>query len=137
MLSGELSTILTGRYVEFEMFTLTFEEYVNMKKFYKKEVDSNLTKEFDNYILEGGSPKAIQYDDPKDKLMYVKSVIDEIYKKDIKKRVKIKNKEAFIKVQTYIINNFGAPTNISNIKDELKKLGINIKREHCINIFKY
>lgn len=36
LLSGELTTKLTGRYLEFELFTLTFEEYINMKKFYNK-----------------------------------------------------------------------------------------------------
>ena len=38
LLSGELSTKLTGRYVEFEMFTLSFEEYEGMKTFYNKEI---------------------------------------------------------------------------------------------------
>ena len=129
MLSGELSTVLTGRYVEFEMFTLTFEEYLKLKEFYKQPISSNITEELDKYILEGGFPKALDYQRIEDKRQYVKSVIQEIYKRDIRKRVQIRNKEAFNKVQTYIINNFGASTSIPNILEELKKEGLTIKRE--------
>ena len=129
LLSGELATILTGRYVEFEVFTLSFEEYLKMKEFYGKAISSDLTMELDNYIIEGGFPKALEYDDINDKYRYVQSVINEIFEKDISKRVKIRNKEAFLKVQTYIINNFGATTSISNLLEELKKTGIIIKRE--------
>lgn len=129
MLSGELSTILTGRYIEFEMFTLTFEEYLKMKEFYKKPISLNLTEELDKYILEGGFPKALDYERIEDKRQYVKSVIKEIYAKDIQKRVKIRNVEVFDKVQTYIINNFGSQTSIPNILNELKKDGLIIKRE--------
>lgn len=129
LLSGELATVLTGRYVEFEVFTLSFEEYLKMKEFYGKTISSDLTTELDKYIIEGGFPKALEYDDINDKYRYVQSVINEIFEKDISKRVKIRNKEAFLKVQTYIINNFGATTSISNLLEELKKTGIIIKRE--------
>ena len=132
LLSGELATVLTGRYVEFEVFTLSFEEYLKMKEFYGKTISSDLTTELDKYIIEGGFPKALEYDDINDKYRYVQSVINEIFEKDISKRVKIRNKEAFLKVQTYIINNFGATTSISNLLEELKKTGIVIKRETLV-----
>lgn len=51
LLSGELITKLTGRYIEFEMFPLNFNEYLEMKKFFKKNVSSNLLEEFDNILL--------------------------------------------------------------------------------------
>ena len=132
LLSGELATNLTGRYIEFEMNTLTFDEYLKMKEFYGKEISNDLSVELDKYIVEGGFPKAIQYDNLIDKYMYVQSVIKEIFEKDISKRVKIRNKEAFFKVQTYIINNYGSTTNITNILEELKKNGIAIKRDTLV-----
>ena len=67
LLSGELITKLTGRYIEFEMMPLSFEEYIDMKKFYGKEVSYNLTDELDRYLIEGGFPKTIFYDNPDDK----------------------------------------------------------------------
>lgn len=132
LLSGEIATILTGRYIEFEMFTLTFEEYLNMKDFYNIKTDPDLTKELNNYILEGGFPKALEYTGLQNKKPYVNSVIQEIYEKDIKKRVKINNKEAFLKVMSYIINNFGATTNITNLQNSLMNAGITIKRETLV-----
>jgi predicted AAA+ superfamily ATPase len=62
LLSGELITKLTGRYLEFEMFPLTFDEYIDMKAFLGKSISQDITEEFDTYLREGGFPKAIQYD---------------------------------------------------------------------------
>lgn len=129
LLSGELITKLTGRYIEFEMYTLTFEEYIGMKKYLGKEINPNLTKEFDQYILEGGFPKTLQYDSVNDKRTYIKSVISEILEKDIKRRVKVNNVSVFEKVKTYIINNFGATMSIKNILNDLENEGCHIKRE--------
>lgn len=129
LLSGELTTKLTGRYVEFEMFPLSFEEYIEIKAFYGKNVDSNLAVELNNYLLEGGFPKAIQYDNLSDKRTYVKAVIDEIFEKDIKRRIKINNREAFEKVRNFVINNFGSTTSISSMQEALHKDGIEIKRQ--------
>ena len=129
LLSGELITKLTGRYVEFELSTLTFEEYIDMKKFYNFEISSSLKEEFDKYLLEGGFPKAIFYDSFEDKQTYIGSVVKEIFEKDIKRRVKISNVSVFNKIQTYLINNFGTPTSLSSIILELKKTGVIIKRD--------
>jgi len=129
LLSGELATKLTGRYIEVDMFPLTFEEYMGMKEFYGYEIKADLTQELDQYILEGGFPKILDYETPEDKRMYVQSVIKEIIEKDIKRRKKIRNMTEFNKVMTYMINNFGAKTNLSNIVDDLHKSGSMIKRE--------
>ena len=129
LLSGELATKLTGRYIEFELFTLSFDEYIGMKKMYGKPVSDHLEEELDSYILEGGFPRAIQYDSLEDKRTYVRSVIDEIFKKDIRRRVQIRHKDTFDKVQTFILNNFGATMSLSSILDELEKENISIKRD--------
>ena len=129
LLSGELATKLTGRYIEFEMFPLSFEEYLDMKQFYGQDINPNLLIELNNYLLEGGFPKTIQYSNLADKRTYVRSVIDEIFEKDIRQRVKIRNKEVFESIRNYILNNYGATTSISNLLTDLSKNGLNIKRE--------
>ncbi|MCM1306473.1 MAG: ATP-binding protein, partial [Firmicutes bacterium] len=128
LLSGELATKLTGRYVEFELFPLSFDEYLDMKAFYGKSIDANLIIELNNYLQEGGFPKAMQYNSFADKRTYVKSVIDEIFEKDIKKRLKVRNVEAFNNVRNFIINNFGATVSIKSLQEALAKNGIEIKR---------
>ncbi len=129
LLSGELATKLTGRYVEFELFTLSFEEYIDMKKFYGKSVDENIMRELDEYLHVGGFPKAILYDNLADKRMYTISVIKEIFEKDIKKRVKIRNTEVFETVRNFVINNFGETISLRSIRRELEKIGVGMKIE--------
>lgn len=128
LLSGDLVTKLTGRYLEFEMYTLTFEEYEEMKEFYGRKIEPDSSRELINYILEGGFPRALLFDDIDSKRDYVSNVVDEIVKKDIKKRLKIKNMENFNLVKNFVINNFGATTSISSIQDGLKNDGIKIAR---------
>mgnify|MGYP000844305428 FL=1 len=95
LLSGELVTKLTGRYIELEMYPLNFSEYIEMKKFFSKKVSSNLQEELHNYLLEGGFPRTIFIDEFSDKRMYVTSIIKEIFEKDIKQRAAIRNTEVF------------------------------------------
>lgn len=130
LLSGELATKLTGRYIEFEMQTLDFGEYCQMKRFLGLPVNPNPVTEFDAYILEGGFPKAMDYPRLADKRAYVAAVIEEIFEKDIRRRVKIKNVSVFNQVRDYVINNFGATTSLANIQSDLEnKQGVKIKRE--------
>ena len=130
LLSGELATKLTGRYIEFEMQTLDFGEYCQMKRFLGLPVNPNPVAEFDAYILEGGFPKAMDYPQLTDKRAYVATVIQEIFEKDIRRRVKIKNVSVFNQVRDYVINNFGATTSLANIQSDLEsKQGVKVKRE--------
>ena len=128
LLSGELATKLTGRYIEIEMYPLTFDEYLEMKAFYDKPIDPNSAVELNKFILEGGFPRAIQFDSISDKRSYTESVVSEIFEKDIRRRVKIKNKEAFDAVRRFIINNFGATVSINSLYEALNKNGMKIAR---------
>lgn len=123
LLSGELTTKLTGRYIEFEMFPLSFEEYEDIKKFYGKEIASDRQKELQNYILEGGFPRTVRLNGIAAKKRYVRSIIDEIFEKDIRRRLKIRNKITFETVQKYIINNFGATTSLKSLKKSIEQTG--------------
>ena len=134
LLSGELATKLTGRYIEYEMKTLTFDEYIGMKEFFGKSVDPDKEREFIQFITEGGFPLAVKYDSYEDKMKYVDSVIQEIYDKDIKRNNKIRKKGLFQKVQTYIINNFGATTSVNSICDYLSSHGESVSK---VTIYNY
>ena len=126
LLSGELVTKLTGRYLEFEMFPLSFGEYEEMKRFYNKPINPNEQEELTDYVMESGFPRTVLIDDPADKRKYVQGIINEIFEKDIRKRVRIRKRDTFEIVRRYIINNFGATTSINNICDALKKSGLDI-----------
>ena len=112
LLSGELMTKLTGRYLEFEVLPLCFDEYLGMKRFYGKEVDANPMLELNKCIVEGGFPRAVLLDGPEDKKAYAKGLVTEIFEKDIKRRVKIKDVESFENVRRFVINNFGSTMSV-------------------------
>ena len=126
LLSGELVTKLTGRYLEFEMFPLSFGEYEEMKRFYNKPINPNEQEELTDYVMESGFPRTVLIDDPADKRKYVQGIINEIFEKGIRKRIRIRKRDTFEIVRRYIINNFGATTSINNICDALKKSGLDI-----------
>ena len=126
LLSGELATKLTGRKIEIEMLPLNFFEYVDMKRFYKKEINPNIYIEFEQYIREGGFPGTIKYDKQEDKIRYTQNVINDIFKKDIKPNEKIKNPELFSTIQKFVVNNFGSMISVSSIRDYYKGKKINI-----------
>lgn len=121
LLSGELVTKLTGRYIEIEMLPLNFYEYVDMKKFMNKEININPYKEFEEYIRNGGFPGSLKYDDYEDKLLYTENVIKQIFDKDIKNHKKIKDKGLFEVIQKFIVNNFGNIISIGSVYNYLTK----------------
>ena len=128
LLSGELVTKLTGRYIEVEMLPLNFYEYVDMKKFLGKEINANIYHEFEEFIRNGGFPGSLYYDNYEDKLLYTKSVIEQIFDKDIKNHKKIKDKSLFEVIQKFVVNNFGAVISISSIFEYLNVQKINVDR---------
>ena len=129
LLSGELVTKLTGRYIEIEMMTLSFYEYIDMKRFLNKSVNENIYLEFEEYIRNGGFPKSLYYDNYEEKITYTSSVINQIFEKDIKTSNRINDKALFERIQKFVINNFGAVISIRNIYNYLKKeVKINVDR---------
>ncbi len=93
-----------------------------------KPLNPNLSVELNHYIMEGGFPRAIEIDDLAAKRTYVTSVVDEIFEKDIKCRVKIKNKATFEVVRNFVINNFGSTMSTKSLAEALEKSGTKITR---------
>lgn len=121
MLSSELITKLTGRHIELEMLPLNFSEYVDMKKFLGKEVNSNIYYEFEEFVRCGGFPGSLKYNTYEDKLLYTKNVIIQIFDKNIKNHKKIKDKSLFEVIQKFVINKFGNIISVGSIYNYLNK----------------
>ena len=121
LLSGELMTKLTGRYIEIEMLPLNFYEYVDMKKFLNKKIDTNIYREFEEFIREGGFPGSLKYETYEDKLLSTKSIIEQIFNKDIRNHKKIKDKSLFEVIQKFVIGNFGSVISVGSIYNYLTK----------------
>lgn len=127
LLSDEISTKLTGRYLNFETFTLDFSEYLEMKRFFKKKIDQDIYVEFEEYILNGGFPKTIEFDDIQARQTYTRGIISEIFEKDVKTRKRISNVPVYERVQSFLLNNYSAPFSLSNLLECLEKEGYKTK----------
>ena len=127
LLSDEISTKLTGRYLNFETFTLDFSEYLEMKRFFKKKIDQDIYVEFEEYILNGGFPKTIEFDDIQARQTCARGIISEIFEKDVKTRKRISNVPVYERVQSFLLNNYSAPFSLSNLLECLEKEGYKTK----------
>lgn len=127
LLSDEISTKLTGRYLNFETFTLDFSEYLEMKRFFKKKIDQDIYVEFEEYIFNGGFPKTIEFDDIQARQTYTRGIISEIFEKDVKTRKRISNVPVYERVQSFLLNNYSAPFSLSNLLECLEKEGYKTK----------
>lgn len=127
LLSDEISTKLTGRYLNFEIFTLDFAEYLDMKKFFGKKIDQDMYTEFEEYILNGGFPKTLEFDEIQTRQTYTRGIISEIFEKDVKTRKRISNVPVYERVQSFILNNYSAPFSLNNLLKCLEKEGYKTK----------
>lgn len=127
LLSDEISTKLTGRYLNFETFTLDFSEYLDMKSFFKKDINQDLYLEFEEYVVNGGFPKTLEFDDIPTRQTYTRGIITEIFEKDVKTRKKIRNVPVYERVQAFLLNNYFAPFSLNNLLKCLEMEGYKTK----------
>ena len=127
LLSDEISTKLTGRYLTFETFPLDFKEYVEMKRFLGKTTNDDVDTEFNEYILNGGFPKSLEFDLLSARQFYTREIVQEIFKKDVTSKNRVTNVPVFKRVQNFVIDNYASEMTVSNIVDELSKSGIKTK----------
>ena len=127
LLSDEISTKLTGRYLNFETFTLDFSEYLQMKNFFQLSIHENIREEFNEFVLNGGFPKALEFPDVDSRQVYTRGIIEEIFEKDVKKRKRISNIPVFERVQSFLLNNYSSTFSFSNLTEYLRKEGISFK----------
>lgn len=127
LLSDEITTKLTGRYLTFETFPLDFHEFLEMKKFFNLNVSGDMDQEFNEYVLNGGFPKSLEFPDLNARRTYTRGIVSEIFEKDVKTRRRISNLAVYERVQTYLINNYGSPVSLGNLLSSLEKEGMRTK----------
>lgn len=127
LLSDEISTKLTGRYLNFETYTLDFKEYIDMKNFFNITVSNDMAEEFNEYVLNGGFPKTLEFQDISARQVYTRGIIGEIFDKDVRTRKRISNVPVYERVQSFLLNNYSAPFSISGLMECLEKEGFRAK----------
>lgn len=125
MMSSEISTYLTGRYITFHIYTLSFEEYLTFKKSYTTLKDLKL--EFSQYVRLGGFPATHLQDYSQDEVYtIVKDIYNSTIFSDIVRRNQVKKIDQLERVVKYTFNNIGntfSAKSISNyFKSEQRKI---------------
>lgn len=119
MMSGEISTYLTGRYVTFHIFTLSFAEYLTFKETY--ETLDTPKAELANYIRYGGFPATHLQKYSEDE---IHTIVHDIYNStvfsDIVKRNQIRKVDQLERVVKFALNNIGNTFSAKSISDYMK-----------------
>lgn len=132
MMSSEISTYLTGRYITFHIYTLSFEEYLTFKKNYATLKD--LKQEFSNYVRLGGFPATHLQDYSQDEVYtIVKDIYNSTIFSDIVRRNQIKKIDQLERVVKYTFNNIGNTFSAKSISNYLKAEQRKIDNETVYN----
>lgn len=127
LLSSELSTFLSGRYIEIKMYPLSFKEFLMFNKY----DENNLEDKFNEYLKYGGLP-AITLIKNNDELVlsYLNDIYNTIVKKDIIDRNNIKDVALLENIIKYLFSNVGSPISSNKICDYLNSNKIVQKANH-------
>lgn len=119
LLSSELSTLLTGRYVQIQIYPLSFNEMIEFHKTYNSDVDHKNLLWY--YIRRGGFPSIhISNYDEDTAYMVLNDIYDSIVLRDVVQRYKIRNIELLNRIMKYVMDNVGNTFSAKNISDYFK-----------------
>ena len=130
LLSGELATYLSGRYVEFVIYPFSFSEFLEL---------NNESKElaFRKYLSLGGMPFLSKLNYEQDAcLQYLNDVYNSLVLKDIVKRNSIRDVDLLERIMTYIIANIGQPFSATSISKYFKSENRAVSPETVLNYLK-
>lgn len=135
LLSGELATYLGGRYVEFTVYPLSFEEYLDGRG--KSPDDNDVNKEFLRFITFGGMPFLTKMGDEKEPAMqYLRDIYNSVVLKDIVGRNNIRDVDLLERIIKYIFANTGNTFSARSIYNYFKSEGRTAAPETILNYLK-
>lgn len=120
LLSGELATLLSGRYIEIKMLPLSFKEYANYVQ------DTSLERLYTNYINKSSMPYALKLDDQDEVDKYLDSIYNTIIVKDIATRKKISDTAILKSIASFMFSSVGSVLSVKKIADTLTSNGRSI-----------
>lgn len=124
LLSQELSSVLSGRYVLFNIFPLSYKEFIELSK--KKPKDEET---FWNFVKWGGLPNRCQFENENNIKDYLHSVFDSIILRDVVDRLGLKDTILFNLLLQYIVDTTGREFSAENVINFLKTEGKSISTE--------
>lgn len=134
LLSGELATLLSGRYVSFKMQPFSFKEVCELKQLKNRD---EIEKAFEDYIKWGGMPQRFYFNEEQEIKNYLMDLYDSIVVKDIIKRYKVKDMELLNKILEYLMSTPAQQFSVTNIVNYLKSENRNCSNETLYNYLSY
>lgn len=134
LLSSELATLLTGRYISIHLLPFSFKEYTEM---YPDE--TNYDRLFEKYLNSSSFPEVVRLSKVNEELAnnYLKDLYNTIVNKDIAKRYNIRNEIDFERTIKFVFDSIGSPLSARNIANTLKNESINVFHGTIINYLQY
>lgn len=134
LLSGELATLLSGRYVTFKIAPFSFKEVVLLKEISDRR---DIEDAFDDYLLWGGLPQRFEMKTLDGTKTYLRDVFDAIVLKDIVKKHNIKNINLFGRVVEFLVTNPSQVFSTSNMVLVFEKEGIPVSTKTIYQCLDY
>ena len=131
MLSGELATHLTGRYIQIKMFPFSFNEFIDYKN-----NNQSINELFEEYLTYGGMP-VVPSLDYLYKEEYLNDLFSSILLNDIVYRYNIRDIGILKRLFEFILDNIGKTSSIKSISDYLNEKKINVSRKTIYNYLEY
>lgn len=122
LLSGELASYLTGRYVQIPVLPLTFREYLKFKNYEQDDP----ARHFNDYLEYGGFPSVVLQDNNQLKRDVLSGIYNSILLRDVAGRATIKNTEVLERVGLFLLGNAGQLISINKIANTLRSSGFKI-----------
>ncbi|QUB94935.1 ATP-binding protein [Leptotrichia sp. oral taxon 218] len=135
LLSGELSTYLAGRYIEFVVYPFSFKEFFEIMKEKNKEID--LKEAFQDYIKFGGMPFLHNLDyNFEASMQYLQDLYASIILKDITQRNNIRDTDLLERIINYVVMNIGNTFSATSISKFFKSENRKVATETILNYIK-
>ena len=132
LLSSDLSTLFTGRYIEIPVFPFSFSEFCS---YFEKngEEPSALTE----FLREGGLPGSYLYSAAVDKAAYIRDVFNTLIKRDLVEKYHILEEARMDSLTDFLMDNISSLTSPNKISEVLGKNGETVNRVTICNYLKY
>lgn len=130
LLSSDIATLLSGRYIEIPVYSLSFEEFLQ----FREPKTAGKVEEFSTYLWAGGFPAIHHFDFNREVVyQYIASIYNTILLKDIIKRNNIRNVSLLENITHYIFNNIGNIFTAKKVSDYLKSQRLRVSVETVQN----
>ena len=132
LLSSDLSTLFTGRFIEIPVYPFSFAEYCEYYGY-----DSNTANVLDSYVMNGGLSGAYVYSEKEDQASYIKDVYTTIIKRDLVDKYGIKEEALLDSLTDYMMDNISNLTSASKISNVFKQNKVETNHITIGNYMKY